>query len=193
MSTRRKAHLPLLINDSGVLVGYVDENNIERTLGGTPIIAGTTPPASIVIAQSAVPASVTGTLSETVLATIPIPAGAMGPNGSLRITCLFSCTNSADTKTVRAKLGGVTQLSMPVTTHLSAQGFCVVTNRNAANSQVSAAGGTFGTGGSGGNPAIASSVDTSQAQNVTITGTIGANAGANTITLESYLVEILNP
>src|SRR5213079_2421852 len=52
-----------------------------------------------VLAQSAVAASVTGTLTETVLATIAIPAGAMGVNGAIRVTALWSYTNSADTKT----------------------------------------------------------------------------------------------
>jgi hypothetical protein len=39
-----------------------------------------------VLAASAAPASHTGDTLETALATIPVPAGAMGPNGQLRVT-----------------------------------------------------------------------------------------------------------
>ena len=38
---------------------------------------------------------------------ITLPAGAMGPNGVLRITTLWSYTNSANNKTLRVRLGGL--------------------------------------------------------------------------------------
>ncbi|ODN69560.1 hypothetical protein [Methylobrevis pamukkalensis] len=49
----------------------------------------------------------TGTTAETVLATVAIPAGAMGPNGALRITSLWQYTNSGTDKTLRIRLGGL--------------------------------------------------------------------------------------
>lgn len=60
-----------------------------------------------VIAASAVAVSHTGDTIETVLANIAIPAGAMGANGALHITAVFSYTNSANAKTLRIRLGGI--------------------------------------------------------------------------------------
>ena len=42
------------------------------------------------LAQSAVAASLTGTTTETALATIVIPAGSMGPNGQVEVAALWS-------------------------------------------------------------------------------------------------------
>ena len=48
----------------------------------------------IVLGASAVAASITGTVAETSLAAVTVPAGAMGANGDMRFTALFSYTNS---------------------------------------------------------------------------------------------------
>jgi hypothetical protein len=141
-------------------------------------------------AQSAVAASVTGTLTETVLATIAIPAGAMGVNGVIRVTTVWTVTNSADSKVLKTVLGGAVFNNFGVTTTVSVHNYCEVRNRGVVNSQVAYQQNGTGTASSG-NALLA--VDTSVAQNLTITGTIGANAGSNTITLEGYTVEILNP
>jgi len=147
-------------------------------------------PASGVLKQSAVPASVTGTLSETTLATIAIPAGAMGANGMLRITALWSFTNSANNKTLKGVLAASQFMNQVFTTSTSIRTQTMITNRGAANSQVghAASAGAF----SGSTSAVVTSaIDTTQAQNFTLTGTL-ANTG-ETITLEGYTVELLNP
>jgi len=143
-----------------------------------------------VLAQSAVPASVTGTLSETTLATIAIPAGAMGVNGALRISTLWSYTNSANNKTLKIVLGGVQVQGITVTTSSAMNHIAVTRNRGAANSQITQfnSGAPFNVASQSN---ITTAVDTSQAQNLTITGTL-ANTG-ETITLEGYTVELLNP
>lgn len=143
-----------------------------------------------VLAQSAVPASVTGTTSETVLATIAVPAGALGINGAVRINTSWSSTNNANTKTVNTKFGGVTIASSALTTTASYRDQRQVQNRNALNSQVFMSG-TFGGFGSSSFVMGTSAIDTSQAQNVVLSAQL-ANA-ADSITLESYSVEILNP
>lgn len=145
-----------------------------------------------VLAQSATPASVTGTTTETTLATIPIPAGAMGANGSLRITTLWSYTNSANTKTPRVTLGGTAFFAPALSTTLTAQALTIIRNRNAMNSQVgwASGAGTLGIGSSG-NANVTAAVDMSAAQNLLITGQL-ASAG-ETLTLEGYTVELLNP
>src|SRR5882757_8754527 len=48
--------------------------------------------------KSGVSVPLTGSTSETVLATIPIPANLLGANGQLRIKAQWSCTSSAGTK-----------------------------------------------------------------------------------------------
>lgn len=134
--------------------------------------------------------SVTGTVTETTLATVAVPAGAMGPNGVLRVTSLWKYTNSANTKTLKVQMGGVNFINVVPTATNSFQAITTILNRNAANSQVSpssSAAGDGSMGTEGANPTTGA-VDTSVAQNLTFKATL-ANTG-ETITLESYLVEL---
>lgn len=143
-----------------------------------------------VLAKSGAASSVTGTTAETILATVAIPANAIGPNGVVRVTSLWKYPNSANTKTLKVQLGAVNFVNVTPTTTNSFQAVTTIWNRNAANSQVgpsssAATDGAMGTEGS--NPTLGA-VDTSVAQNLTFKATL-ANAG-ETITLEAYLVEI---
>jgi hypothetical protein len=141
---------------------------------------------------SGVATSVTNTLTETILATIPIAAGAMGPNGALRITAVFSHTNSANSKTLRIRLGGIggTAFTDYTNTANAAQMTQrIIQNRNSQASQVAgpstvpnAVAPTTGSSATG-------TINTAVAQDLVITGQMAALA--ETITLESYLVEIL--
>lgn len=143
-----------------------------------------------ILAQSAVPSSVTGTTVATSLASIPIPAGTLGKNGSLRVRLRWTVTNSANPKTLTSKIGGVSVLSFSTTTTTSWLDEFDITNRNSMTSQLgrpAASNAVFGTS------SIVNStfsIDFSQAQSLNITGTL-ANA-AESITLEMYRVEILN-
>lgn len=74
------------------------------------------PVSEMEIAHSAVASSVTGTLTETTLFSTTIKANTMKPNEILAGQFVFSYTNSALTKTLRLKLGGVTVANIPVTT-----------------------------------------------------------------------------
>jgi hypothetical protein len=139
-----------------------------------------------VLAASAVAASHTGATSETTLATVTIPANAMGPNGRVRITTVWSATNSANNKTLRHKFGGVNYFAQNMTTQQGWRHQNEIINRNATNAQVGNTSNAFGS--LSGAP-IASAVDTSAAVTVLITGQL-ANV-ADTLTLESYCVEIL--
>lgn len=144
-----------------------------------------------VLAASGAPASHTGDTSETTLAAVAIPAGAMGPNGALRITSVWTTTNSANNKTLRVRLGGASGAlfqSIAVTAMASLRHTITIHNRGAQNAQVGQAGtAAFG-------PASASpttgAIDTSLAQNLLLRALL-ANA-VETITLESYLVELLH-
>lgn len=144
------------------------------------------------LGHSAVAASVTGTLSETVLASVNVPAGAMGPNGILRITTDWSYTNSANNKTLRARLGGLSGTAFDVivpTTNAYQRRQCEIRNRNAQNVQL-APPSAFATGGWGTSTAsvVTGAIDTSLSQTLVITGQL-ANIG-ETITLQAYLVEL---
>lgn len=147
---------------------------------------------SLVLAQSAVPASVTGTTSETVLATIPVPAGAMGPNGALRVSTKYSQIGG-NTRTFRVRLGDTELFGGPQnsTSPTMTLGPIQINNRGVSASQVGSMTGTNATGLGTGNSFNVSAIDMLQAQNLIITGQL-ANA-ADTITLEAYTVELLNP
>lgn len=143
----------------------------------------------VTLAQSAVASSVTGTLSETVLASVTIPGGMMGPNGALRVTATWSYTNSANTKRPIVNFGGVQFQSIPFSTVASSETERTIRNRGATNSQVCV--GLAATGFSSTSSAtITSSIDTRVDQVLTLSGTL-ANI-TETITLEGYTVEVLS-
>lgn len=145
-----------------------------------------------VLGQSSVAVSGAADTNENVLATVTVPAGSMGLNGRLRVTALLTLTNSANNKTVRVRLGGIggSIFTSPVMTTSASTRFQIeIANRGAANSQVG--GQQLGTGGWGisGNVVATAAIDTSADTTVVITGQ-KASAG-ETITLESYLVELI--
>lgn len=146
------------------------------------------------LAASAVAASHTGDTDETVLATITVPAGAMGVNGVIRVTALFTLTSSGNNKTVRMRLGGISGTAFlgPIytttaTTRIEGQ----VANRGAVNSQIGGSPTTNAIAfGNAAGAVVTGAVDTSQAQTIVISGQLAS--GADTITLESYTAELLN-
>lgn len=150
-------------------------------------VAGTTSVG--LLAKSGVAASVTGSVTETTLATIAIPAGALKANGSLRVWTLCSCTNNANAKTLNVRLGGtLVNSGQALASAASFQGESIISNRNATNSQISNASLVDGVSTS---PNVATAVDMTVVQNLTITGTLGTST--DTLTLEAYIVEIINP
>lgn len=144
-----------------------------------------------ILAQSSVAATAPADTNENILATVTIPAGAMGANGRLRITTQWTVTNSGNNKTLRARLGGIggtAYLSSTQTTVATVRDQREIGNRNSQASQVGAliSGGGFGTTS---NAAVTSTVDTSAETTVVITGQ-KATAG-EALTLESYIVEMM--
>lgn len=133
-----------------------------------------------------------GSTAEEALATVAIPAGAMGPNGILKVTALWSFTNSANDKTLRVRLGGILGsvfMARVLTTNLSEQTVTMIRNRNAQNSQVGfqTAAGTFF--GPSSNNVVTAAVDTSAAVDLVISGQL--ETAAERVTLEAYQVEVL--
>jgi hypothetical protein len=143
-----------------------------------------------VLAASAVAASHTGNTTETALATIALPAGAMGPNGVLRITSVFSYASSVNAKTFRFRLGGASGTEFLNLAQTTSSGFMtqrLIQNRNSQASQVGSPLVIANTWGPGVTPPTGVR-DTASAQDIVISGQL-ANAG-ETVTLESYLVEV---
>lgn len=146
-----------------------------------------------VLAVSGAAVSVSASTSEEALATITVPANALGVNGALRISTSWSYTNGADDKTMRVRFSGVSGTifqSNLATTTATNHAICVIQNANSTSSQKGGAGSglTGGIGVSSGALATAS-VDTTSETTVVITGQ--KENSANTLTLERYLVEII--
>ena len=143
------------------------------------------------VISSGVQASHTGDTLEHTFTTINIPANALGPNGMIRLTLNFSCTNNANTKTVRARFNGASgtqYLNSPLTSQARLHTPVFIYNRNATNSQIGGtnAGNQAGYGQSTSSQ-VTSSVDTTAATTIVVTGQL-ANA-SDTVTLESWSLE----
>lgn len=148
----------------------------------------------VVLGKSGAAVNTPADTSEDTLATINIPANAMGANGVLRIYTLWSFTSSANNKTLRIRFSGAsgTIYMNPVfTTSVGYAALTMIANRNATNSQVgfASAATNGGLGSSSASANVTSSVDTTAATSLVITGQ-KASAG-ETLTLESYLVELI--
>lgn len=140
------------------------------------------------------PVTLTGTTTETVLWQGTITANALGKNGVLRITHLWSYTNSANTKNLRVRfdgIGGTVFFNNAASTTNSTQSQTIIRNRNSTSSQIGFASGSansFST--STGNP-ITSSINTTGNVLLVLTGQLGTST--ETIQLESVDVELLKP
>lgn len=147
-----------------------------------------------VLEASAVAASHTGNTTETILATIPVPAGIMGVNGALRIAADWTTTNSANDKTLRIRLGGIggaVLTGTAFTTVANAFHRMMVVNRNSASSQWVSTDRSRATDIVSSYEATTAAVNTAVAQDLVITGQL--ETGTETITLENYIVELIVP
>lgn len=149
---------------------------------------------TFILAANAVAIAHTGTVDETVLATVTVPGGAMGLNGRLRVISLWSWTNSANTKTARCRFSGIsgTQVNAGAgTTTASTQLTNIIRNVNAANAQKYFNGTIAPFNIPNAAAIITSSVDTSVDQTLVFTAQL-TNTG-ETITLQDYMVELIVP
>ena len=143
---------------------------------------------ALVIAASAAPILLTGTLTETNLVALKIPGKRLGPQGMLRLTAFWSLTNNANSKTARIRLGPSTNIgsynmvSMAAASIL-AQVFARGEAAQIANQSIQA---PFSGGASIGAIAVDMTVD----QDLIISGQLG-NVG-DSMTLEAWIVELLN-
>lgn len=182
------------------------------TLTGTEVVAGVQSGANVKITTdqiktlarvatwscigfSAVGFTVTGNTTETTLATVTIPANAMGVNGILRVHTTWSYSNNANVKTLKVRFGGIggtTYFNTTTTTTATFKHVFQLANRGVANSQVAgtSSGSTAGIWSSSTGAVVTSNVDTTAETTLVFTGQL-ANSADNII-LEAYLVELLN-
>jgi len=153
---------------------------------------------SILIANNdAVQVALTGTganTSETILKTVNLPA--LGANSTIDIDTLFSWTSSANTKTFRIRLGGISGAivgSWAVTTSLNQQTKSIIRNvNNVAIQKFFAITSWVGYAASGG--ALASgAIDTGVATTLVFTGQLdaGAAAAGASINYEGATVKVI--
>lgn len=175
----------------GSISGITDLAVIDGGTGAsTPQAAAAAFGVPWTLAKSGVPASVTGTTVETTLATITIPAGAIGPNGFVEIIPLYTYTSSTNTKTLRIRLGGSEVWSSVVASAalFANRPSSIINNAGNASSQITLNSPTgFGTAGALAQ-VVRTTINTAAATTLTITGTLAT--ASETITLESYLVRI---
>lgn len=141
------------------------------------------------LANSAVAVNGPNDTNENTLVTVSVPAGAMGANGVLRVTSLWTINNNANVKTARVRFGGTAFHAIGLASLLSGQLVTIIRNRNSASSQVGFASGasTSFTSTTGAN--VTAAIDTASAANLTFT--VQKATGTDTMTLESYEVEVL--
>jgi hypothetical protein len=184
-----------LLGRSSAGAGAAEE--IACTAAGRALIDDADAPAQCatlgtwrILGASAVAASVTGTTAKTALATVNVPAGAMGANGRLRVTAFFSFPASTNSKTCSFELGGTVFLARVEAgaTVAALRDQREICNRNSASSQVAWRASTIGGFGQNTNASTTGAVDTSVSQDLIFYGQL-ANSG-ETLTLESWLVEL---
>ena len=128
--------------------------------------------------------------NENILATVTIPAGAIGANGWVRIQSLWTRTNNANTITLRARIGGIggtLVLNYGTASVAGHHDIRTIWNRNAQNSQLIHSG--LGTGGWGNSGAVATgAIDTSA--ETTLVLTAQKATGTDTAALEGYICEL---
>lgn len=112
--------------------------------------------------------------SETILQTITIPAGMLGPNGRMILELHTNQTNNANVKTIKVRLGGIGGTAfadVAVTSSTNGHLLVNIWNQNATNSQrggVPAANSApFGVYGSA---SVTAAIDTTAAVDLVITG-----------------------
>jgi hypothetical protein len=145
--------------------------------------------------QSGASSSHTGDTNETIFATIAIPANCLGANGRIHVFSEWA-RNGSGTSSVTPNIrfglagSGVTGTSFnsnPITTaNQSGNAFTRILNANAAGTQRVATTSMFVAYGAQATTTTTASIDTTQATEINLTGTL-VNA-ADTITLLGYQV-----
>ena len=129
----------------------------------------------------------TGNTTATTVFTGVIPAGSIGANGRFELDALFSCNNSAGSKTVTIKFESSTVITTTLTTSQSASMVATIRNRNSLTSQISYSSGVVGQ--QGVSSAALSTYSLNTANAITVTVTVTLTNGADNAALESLRIK----
>lgn len=144
-----------------------------------------------IVGKSGVSVSGAADTNENILATITLPA--LTANAAIRLFYLSTFTNNANVKTIRVRLGGIggtIVFSTSVASQSTDSALVYIANRNATNSQVTNSPGAGQTGLGLTNSTVAtSSIDLSTSKTIVIT--VQKATAGDTMTLESYLAELI--
>lgn len=143
------------------------------------------------LAASAIESSVTGTTSETTLATVVVPGNAMGANGILEIDHVWSSNGDASNKTFTIKVGANFILGSVLASVGVYQGRHILSNRNSTSSQVQFRNTQhlFSTTAAGLNTTF--TIDTTADFSILFTATLADSA--DTVTLDRYMIRLMRP
>lgn len=133
--------------------------------------------------------TLTGTTTETTLATIPIKGGVLGVNGKLRFYILGTVTNSANAKSLRLKHAATTLWQVAHTAVVGITAQILFLNKNSESSQVTSLYNSAILSGSASTVVTPSAIDTSADFSLTITGQL-ANS-ADSISVTAIFAEIM--
>lgn len=135
-------------------------------------------------------ANAAGDATSTALATITLPKNILAGSNSVYVHAFFRSTNSANTKTFAAKVGGTTIGSTTATTNVGVQLSIPLHADNAANDQKAVNSAAAGWDAAGGT-VLDIAKDGTGALDITIECNWAGATAAETIDLESYMVEVL--
>src|SRR5207245_2719322 len=95
---------------------------------------------NLVVGGSGAFVQVTGTVAETILATIKVQGKSLGANGLIRITQFWNPTNNANAKTIRVRMGGIGGTdflgAFNLANQAAAWAITCIQNTNALNAQL---------------------------------------------------------
>jgi len=165
--------------------------------GGTGASSGRAAAANLslayILGKSAVAVAGANDTNENTLATINVPAGAMGANGAISIQMRFTLTSNANAKTIRVRLGGSggdILYTESITNTGIGQIEVRIANVNATNVQKGA---SFSAKGSG---SVIATALTSGAQDTTASKdlliTVQKGTGTDTMQLEEYTAILMS-
>jgi hypothetical protein len=184
-------YLPASAIGTGSAAGWYFAQFTSATLGtvfNNPYVSGPPNiPVNPVPFATAGPGAYTGVTTAVTGPSFTIPAGAMGPNGTLRVSHVWSFPGNGNNKTVAIAFGGVTIVSTTQTTNISVSGLLTLMNRGTPAAQV---GGNSFTIGAAGVSTPNFAVNTAASQALTMSGTLAV--ATDFIVMEAALVEILN-
>lgn len=182
----------------GVVATIASQDATSVTLAAIPVVGSTVAITYFqtvalgsfrVLGQSAVAAAHTGTIVDATLRSFTIPGNTLGPNGALRITSLWSMTNSVNSKSAKISIGATDFAAVPVVSGGSLQLETIIRNRGATNSQVAFNPTGAASSGSAAAAPLVAAIDTTVDQVLMFKGILAV--GTETITLEGFIVEIL--